>query len=120
MVKERFEIFSMDQYADDIFGMTILLVSNKMHLHQPHPPYTMRFSPHKMLYLQFFVSYNICIIYLHVSQPCLKITIVTDYFCNSKNPIQIIRKMFLIPSLYILKKNHLVNKYWEANMLQEK
>ena len=43
-----------------------------------------------------------CVIYVHVSEVCLKVTTATDYFCHLKNPLQILWKMFLIPPLYIL------------------
>ena len=49
----------------------------------------------------------ICIIYLHVA--CLKVTIAMFCFCHLKNPLNTMKT--LIPSLYILEKNLLVNKY---------
>ena len=50
-------------------------------LYQCHPLYTTRVS-----------SYNICIIYLHVMEVCLKVTMF--YFCQSKNPSSIMKKVF--------------------------
>ena len=40
----------------------------------------------------------------------LKVTIAMFYFAIQKI-LQILRKIFLIPSVYVLEKNFLVNKY---------
>ena len=79
-------------------------VSIKNLLYQCHPPYTRQVSSHSVLYLQFLDLYNICIIYLHVIEACLKITIVMFYFCHSKNPSNIMKNIFNSISIYSLKK----------------
>ena len=53
-------------------------------------------------------------LYLHVIEACFKVTIAMFYFChlgNTWKTVQILRKMFLIPSRYYLEKNLLVNKF---------
>ena len=48
-------------------------------------------------------SYNICIIYLHVIEVCLKVTMF--YFCQSKNPSSIMKNFFNpIPFIFFWKK----------------
>ena len=62
-----------------------------------------------------FGSFNICIIYLHVIETCLNVTIVMFYFYHSKI-LQILWKMFLIPSLHILERTHSLLKNIPANI----
>ena len=53
-------------------------------------------------------------LYLHVIEACFKLTIAMFYFCHLGNiweTLQILWKMFLIPSRYYLEKSLLVNKY---------
>ena len=63
--KRCFEIFLIDHCIDDI-GIKILLVIIKKILYQCHPPYTRRFSSHRVLHLKFlgiiyiFNSISIC------------------------------------------------------------
>ena len=83
-------------------------VSIKNLLYQCHPPYTRQVSSHSVLYLQFLDLYNICIIYLHVIEACLKITIVMFYFCHSKNPSNIMKNIFNSISIYFGKKMSLL------------
>ena len=57
----------------------------------------MRVSPRRMLYLQFLGSCNICIIYLHVIEACLKVTTAMFFFPIRK--IVRYHEMFLIRSI---------------------
>ena len=57
----------------------------------------MRVSPRRMLYLQFLGSYNICIIYLHVIEVCLKVTTAMFFFPIRKTVRY--HEMFLIRSI---------------------
>ena len=97
-----------------IFEIKIFLVRNEKYLCQCHLPYTMQVGPHKRLCVESLGSCNLCIIYLHLTQVCLKVTIAMLYYCSAlsfKKTFQILWKMFLIPSPYILEKILLVNKY---------
>ena len=50
----------------------------------------------------------ICIIYLHVIEACLKVTIAIFYFYHSKNPSNIMKNIVInISSPYILEKDSL-------------
>ena len=49
---------------------------------------------HTGCYLLFLGSYNICIIYLHVTEGCLKVTNAMFYFFCLKNPSNIMKKIF--------------------------
>ena len=75
----------------------------------------MGISSHRVLYLQLFDSYNICMIYLHIIEACLKVTIAMIYFFHSKNPSNIMKNIFNCISLHILEKKSLLtnikNKY---------
>ena len=52
------------------------------------------------LYLQFLGSYNICIIYLHVTEACLKVTSTMLYFCYLQNSSIVMKIVFNSFSIY--------------------
>ena len=58
-----------------------------------------------------FGSFNICIIYLHVIETCLNVTIVMFYFYHSKNPSNIMKNVSNSISTYSWKNAFLVKKY---------
>ena len=58
-----------------------------------------------------FGSFNICIIYLHVIETCLNVTIVMFYFYHSKNPSNIMKNVSNSISTYSWKNTFLVKKY---------
>ena len=72
-------------------------------MYQWDPSYTRRVSSYRVLYLKFLSSYNICIIYLHVIEACWKVT-VAIFISAIPKILQMLWKIFLIPSLYILEK----------------
>ena len=43
---------------------------------------------------------NVCIIYLHVIENCLNVTIAMFYFCHSKNPSNIMKNIFSSVTIY--------------------
>ena len=86
-------------------------------MHQSHPPYTRRASSNRALYLKFLSTYTICIIYLHVTEARLEVTIVMSYFCHSKIPSDVMKNIFNSISPYIWEKNPLVNKYKKQTWL---
>ena len=43
---------------------------------------------------------NVCIIYLHVIDDCLKVNIAMFYFCHSKNPSNIMKNIFNSITIY--------------------
>ena len=88
-----------------ILEIKLTMVIIKKFLHQYHPPYTRRVSFYGVLNLQFLDSYNICIIYLHVIDTCLKVFIAIFYFCHSKNSSNIIKNVFDSISMYSWKNN---------------
>ena len=57
-----------------------------------------------VLYRQFLVSYNLCTIYLHVIEVCLKVTIAVFYFCHSKNSLNVMNNTLNPISIYSWKK----------------
>ena len=73
-------------------------------MHQSHPPYTRRASSNRALYLKFLSTYTICIIYLHVTEARLEVTIVMFYFCHSKIPSDVMKNIFNSISPYIWEK----------------
>ena len=89
-----------------ILEITMPLVSIKKPLYQCNPPYTkgVRVSSHRVLYLIFLSTYNICIIYLHVIQACLKGTIGMFHFCHLKNPSDVMKDIVNSISIYSWKK----------------
>ena len=110
MWKDGFEIFLINHVLLILLKIKISLVSIKKFLYQCHPPYAMGISSHRVLYLQLFDSYNIRIIYLHIIEACLKVTIAMIYFFHSKNPSNIMKNIFNCISTYSWKKI-IVNKY---------
>ena len=88
-----------------ILEIKLTMVIIKKFLHQYHPPYAKHVSSYRVLNLQFLGSYNICIIYLHVIDTCLKVIIAIFYFCNSKNSSNIIKNVFDFSSMYSWKNN---------------
>ena len=92
-----------------ILEITISLVSIKKSLYQYHPTYTRRVSSHRVLYLKLLSIYNICIIYLHVTKGCLKVTIVIIYFCHSQILSDVVKYIFNSISIYFWKKILLTN-----------
>ena len=73
-------------------------------MHQFHPPYTRRVSSNRALYLKFLSTYTICIIYLHVTEARLEVTIVMFYFCHSTIPSDVMKNIFNSISPYIWEK----------------
>ena len=71
---------------------------------QCHPPYNRQVSSHRVVYLQFLGSYNICIVYLHIIVACLKVAIAMFCFCYSKNPSNIMKNIFNPISIYSWNK----------------
>ena len=51
---------------------------------------------------------NVCIIYLHVIDDCLKVNIAMFYFCHSKNPSNIMKNIFSSVTIYSWKRNSLL------------
>ena len=73
-------------------------------MHQFHPPYTRRVSSNRALYLKFLSTYTICIIYLHVTEARLEVTIAMFYFCHSKIPSDVMKNIFNSISRYNWEK----------------
>ena len=67
-----------------------------------------------MIYLSFLGSYNICIIYLHVTEAYLKVTTAMFYFYHLKNLPNVMKNIFSSISIYSWKKvsllTHMRNK----------
>ena len=67
-----------------------------------------------MIYLSFLGSYNICIIYLHVTEAYLKVTTAMFYFHHLKNLPNVMKNIFSSISIYPWKKvslsTHMRNK----------
>ena len=101
--RRNFEIFWLTTMLV-ILKIKTLPVSVKKFLYQCHPPYTKRVSLHMMLYVYLFGSYNMCIIYLHVIETCLKVTIAMFYFCHLKNSSNLMINDFNSISIYFWKK----------------
>ena len=91
-----------------ILEIKISLVSIKKYFYHSDPPYTMRVSSHRVLFLKFLSSYNICIIInLPVIEACLPAC--KSYYCyvflfffHSKNPADVIKNIFDSVSIYLL------------------
>ena len=77
-----------------ILEIKISLVSIKKSFCHCDPPYTRRVSSHRVLYLKFLSSYNICIIYLHVIEACLNVTIALFYFFSFEKSFRCFKKYF--------------------------
>ena len=67
------------------------------------PTYTKQVISHRVLYLEMFSTSSICIIYLHLTEGCVEVTIAMFIFAIRKI-LKILRKIFSTPSLYILEK----------------
>ena len=87
-----------------ILKIKISLVSYKKLLYQYHPPYTRRVSSHRVLHLEFLGLYSICVIYLHNNRCPFKSYYCYVLFLAIRKILQILRKIFLIQSLYTLEK----------------
>ena len=101
------------------FEIKISQESIRKSLYQCYPPYTRRACSHRVLYLKLLSSYNICIIYLHVIEACLKVTIDRLYFCQSKNPWDVMKNIFNSISKCSWKKKFLVKKYDKQKRYRE-
>ena len=102
-----------------ILEITISLVSTKNPLYQCHPPFTKRVSSHRVQYLEFPSTCNICVIYLHVIEACLKVTIAMFYFCHLKNTSGIMKTIFNSISIYSWKKNSLLTNIRNKRVIRE-
>ena len=92
-------------WSTTMLVISLSLESIKKFLYQCHPHYTGQVSSNRVLYLYFYVSYNICIIYLHViEEACLKVTFVRFYFSHSKILSNIIKNTRNSISIYCWKK----------------
>ena len=100
--KRGFEIFLIDHYPGDIGNKS--LISIKKSLYQSDAHYTRQVSSYRVLYLKFVSLYNICIIYLHIIETYLKVTIAMFYFCNLINPSDLMKKIFDSISVYSSKQ----------------
>ena len=87
-----------------ILEIKVSLTIIKKFLYQCHPLYTRRVSSHRVLHLSFLGSYNICAIYLHVIEVCLKVIIMKFYFCQSKNSSNIMKNIFNSIFIYSWQK----------------
>ena len=72
-----------------------------------------------MLYLKLLSTYNICIIYLHVTKACLKVTIVIFYFCHSKNLSDVMKYIFNSISIYFWKKKFLLTNIRNKSVIRK-
>ena len=89
-----------------ILEIKVSLVSFKKSLYHYNPPYIREVSSHRVLYLKFLSSFYICIIYLHLIEACLEVTIAIFYFCHSKNSSDVMKNIFNSwKKIYILEKN---------------
>ena len=92
-----------------ISKIKISLVSIEKSLYKCHLPYTRRVSSHRVLYLKFLSTYNICIVYLHLIEVGLKATIAMLYFWHWKNPSDIMKNIFNFISIYSWKNSLITN-----------
>ena len=97
--KMVFEIFLIDHCAVDVRNKNNACLYCK-YMYQFHPPYTMQVSSHRVLYLYFLGTYNICIIDMHVVETCFKIMIATIYFSHSESSSNIMKNVFNSISTY--------------------
>ena len=103
-----------------ILEIKVSLVSFKKSLYHYNPPYIREVSSHRVLYLKFLSSFYICIIYLHLIEACLEVTIAIFYFCHSKNSSDVMKNIFNSwKKIYILEKNFFVNKYKKQRCYKE-
>ena len=104
-VKERFFKYSWLNTVLVILEMKISLVSTKNILVLVIlTEYEVGQFTQGVLYRQFLVSYNLCTIYLHVIEVCLKVTIAVFYFCHSKNSLNVMNNTLNPISIYSWKK----------------
>ena len=83
-----------------------------------------RASSHRVLHILLLGSYNKCIIYLHVTEACLKVINAMFYFYHSKNFSNIMKNIFNSISIYFWKKmssltkirNKSVTHFFMSNM----
>ena len=116
--KRGFEIFLIG-LSLWILEITISLISIKKSLCQCHPPYTRWVSSHRVLYLKFLSTYNMCIIYLLVTDACLKVTITMFYSCHSKNPSDVIKNIFNSISINLWKKISLLTNIRNKRVIRK-
>ena len=84
-------------------------------MHQSHPPYNIRVSSNRALYLEFLSTYTICIIYLHVT--CNRSYYCYVLFLPFKYPFRCYEKYFYFHLSIYLGKILLVNKYKKQTWL---
>ena len=116
---ENFKLWNSIISVKDIWGerlttmlvileIKVSLVTFKKSLYHCDPPYIRQVSSHRVLtcliYLKSLSSYFICIIYLHLIEACLKVTIAIFYFCHSKNSSDVMKNIFNSISIYSWKK----------------
>ena len=89
-------------------------------MYQCHPPYTRRVSSHRVLYLKFLSTYNMCIIYLLVIETCFQVTIAMFYFCHSKNPSDAIKNIFNSISINFWKKISFLTNIRNKGVIRKK
>ena len=99
--------------------ITISLVNIKKLLYQCNSPYTKRASSHRVLYLEFLSTYNICIIYLHVIQACVKVTVAMFYFSSLKNASDVMKNIFNSISIYSRKKISLLTNIRSKSVIRK-
>ena len=102
-----------------ILEITISLISIKKSLCQCHPLYTRWVSWHRVLYLKFLSTCNMCIIYLLVIDAYLKVTITMFYFCHSKNPSDVIKNIFNSISINLWKKISLLTNIRNKRVIRK-
>ena len=88
-------------------------------MYQCHSAYTRRVSSHRVLYLELLSTYNICIIYLHITKACLKVTIVIYYFWHLKNISNVMKYIFNSISIYFWKKNYLLTNMRQKSAIRK-
>ena len=85
-----------------ILKIKVSLVSIKKLLYLCRPSYVRRVSSHRVLYLWFLDSYNMCISYLHVVKTFFKVAIAC-FISAIRKIFQLLSKTFFIPSLCIFE-----------------
>ena len=95
-----------------------LLISIKKFLYQCNLHYTMCVSSHGLRYLESLGVCNMCIIYLHLIETCLKVIISTFYFCHLKNHSNIMKNIFDSISVYSWKKIYIYLYFLYVPLLQ--
>ena len=90
-----------------ILEIKMSLVIIKKSIYHCDPPYTRRVSSHRVLYLKFLSSYNICIIYLHVIEACLNVAVF--YFFSFEKSFKCYKKYFYFHLFLKQKKQRNIN-----------